>query len=335
MLSPDSRTEPPSQDPTDNPIINSPYEEPQWHWTLNSQRIATTPCLPGRRTSLGINSVPEARGAGRQTSFDDESEELALVNHIRELTSQWRRQGYPGVTNTTRQLLDHWNSDQPEPRLFFAQREAIETLIYLFEVSPTRSEPWRIIRETNETYNDRIQRLALKMATGAGKTAVMALIIIWQSTNHHHSPRDRRFTNRFAIITPGITVRDRDHRDLIPNGKNNIYDGWKLVPQKKNLQVPVKNARVSVTNFHTLQLREITWGQTSNRTKKLARMVVPTENGKEMIKRALKEIDRQGSIMVLNDEGHHCHNTRTEEVQLKQEEKKNADLWFNGLLDLP
>ena len=84
----------------------------------------------------------------------------------------------------------------------------------------------------NETYNESIRRLATKMATGTGKTAVMALTIIWQSVNHAQSPRDRRFTNQFAIITPGITVRDRNQQDLIPNREPNIYTGWNLVPRR-------------------------------------------------------------------------------------------------------
>ena len=147
--------------------------------------------------------------------MDDQTDELALVNDLRDRVSNWRRQGYPGVTNATRQLLDHWNSDQPEPKLFFAQRETIETLIYLFEVARGNSHPWQTLRGENETYNEGLRRLAVKMATGTGKTAVIALVIIWQSVNHHQSPRDNRFTNRFAVVTPGLTVRDRNRRDLI------------------------------------------------------------------------------------------------------------------------
>ena len=206
---------PPAQDPTSNPIINSPYEEPQWHWTLGGDGVAQPPLLPGRRRSTGVSPVPQARGGNRQLSMDDQTDELALVNDLRDRVSNWRRQGYPGVTNATRQLLDHWNSDQPEPKLFFAQRETIETLIYLFEVARGNSHPWQTLRGENETYNEGLRRLAVKMATGTGKTAVIALVIIWQSVNHHQSPRDNRFTNRFAVVTPGLTVRDRNRRDLI------------------------------------------------------------------------------------------------------------------------
>ena len=146
----------------------------------------------------------------------------------------------------------------------------------------------------NETYNESIRRLATKMATGTGKTLVMSLIIIWQSVNHSQSPRDRRFTNQFAIITPGITVRDRNQRDLIPNREPNIYTGWNLVPKPSAYRKAVENAKVSITNFHSLQLREISWGQASSRTKRIARMKVSTENGREMVKRALGNLEQRG-----------------------------------------
>ena len=326
---------PPAQDPTATPIINSPYEEPQWHWSLGNDGVAQLPLLRGRRESRGINPVPQAKGGSRQLSMDEQTDELALVNNLRNLVSTWRRQNYPGVTTATRQLLDHWNSDdQTEPRLFFAQREAIETLIYLFEAARNNSQPWNDLREVNSTYNENMRRIAVKMATGTGKTAVMALVIIWQAVNHHQNPSDRRFTNRFAVITPGLTVRDRDQRDLIPNGEKNIYQSWKLIPNRSSYRTAVENARVSITNFHTLQLKEMTWGQPNTRARRIARMEVPTENSREMIKRALREMDTRGPIMVLNDEGHHCHNTNPLLVKTQKEEQKTADLWFKGLLEI-
>ena len=242
--------------------------------------------------------------------------------------------GLPRVTNATKRLLDHWNSDQPEPRLFFAQREAIETLIYLYEIASPSSEPWEALNKENQAYNEGIRRLATKMATGTGKTAVMALIIIWQSVNHSQTPRDRRFTNQFAVITPGITVRDRNRQDLIPNREPNIYTGWNLVPRRSAYLRAVENAKVSITNFHSLQLREISWGQASSRAKSIARMKIPTENGREMIKRALGNLDPKGRIMVLNDEGHDCHNTNSQLIKVQAEDRKTADIWFNGIREI-
>ena len=322
------------QDPALNPIINSPYEEPNRYWKLDDQGMAQPELLPGRRPSMGTNPVPRPRAPKPISMLDNPEQELALVNNLRGLVSRWRKQSYPGTTEATRKLLSHWKSDQPEPRLFFAQIEAIETLIYLFETENRPPGPWAMLQDANETYNEGFRRLATKMATGTGKTAVMALIIIWQSVNHAQNPRDNRFTNQFAVITPGITVRDRDRRDLIPNRRPNIYEDWRLIPNLKNFRNSVMNAKVSITNFHSLQQREIAWGQANSRAKRLARMETPTETGREMIKRALKELDGRNRIIVLNDEGHHCHNTTSQFVELRGEEKKTADLWFNGIREI-
>ena len=119
----------PAWNPTDHPIINSPYEEPKWHWKLDGWGVAQPELLPGRRQSMGVSPVPQSKTPKMGTLFNDSQEELILVNNLRTSVSMWRRQGYPGVTNVTKQLLNHWNSDQTEPRLFFAQIEAIETLI--------------------------------------------------------------------------------------------------------------------------------------------------------------------------------------------------------------
>ena len=236
----------PAWNPTNHPIINSPYEEPRQHWRLDERGVAQPELLPGRRQSMGISPVPQTKAPKKPKLFDHPQEELLLVNNLRTLVSAWRRQRYPGVTNVTKQLLDHWNSDQTEPRLFFAQIEAIETLIYLFEIAQPSTEPWKMLQNVNQEYNADMRRLAVKMATGTGKTAVIALTVIWQSVNHAHSPRDRRFTNKFAILTPGITVRDRNRQDLIPNRNPNIYRSWNMIPNRKNLRAPVENARVKV-----------------------------------------------------------------------------------------
>ena len=320
----------PPTDPTNHPIINSPYEPPQWHWTLNQRGVATEPAIPGRRPSMGITPVPSPKAGARQASFDDQSNELTLVNIIRDAVANWRTKGYPNVTNATSRLLRHWRSNQPEPKLFFAQLEAIETLIYLYEVAGSQSYAWEQLAKANLDYNDALRRVAVKMATGTGKTAVMALTIIWQSVNHALNPRDSRFTDKFAVITPGTTVRNRNTRDLIPRGdEQNIYAQWRLVPNDQNFKTAIRNAKVDVTNFQALQHRELRWGQASSKAKKTARMEAQTEQDYDMIQRALPKLAGRGRIIVLNDEGHHCHNT--ELTQTDREEKKVADVWFKGL----
>ena len=313
------------QDPTVNPIINSPYEEPRCHWELDERGLAKPNVLPSRRESRGTNPTPQPRANTTQPMLVYQGNELTLVNALRTSVREWRYQGYPGVTEPTRRLLDHWNSDQPTPRLFFAQKEAIETLIYMFEVADRNGYHHRTLAEVNEKFNDNIHRLTTKMATGTGKTAVMALIIIWQSVNHSHRPQDPRFTNQFAIVTPSITVRDRNRLDLIPNRPHNIYADWNLVPRRSNYTRPVENAKVAITNFHTLQTKEVTWGQPSTKAKKISRMKPSVETSRDMIKRALGTLSPRRRILVLNDEGHHCHNTQSQLVEIHGEERKNAD----------
>ena len=113
----------PAWNPIDHPIINSPYEEPRWHWKLDGRGVAQPELLPGRRQSMGISPVPQSKTPKTATLFDDPKEELILVNNLRTLVSRWRRQDYPDVTSATKQLLDHWNSDQTDPRLFFTQNQ--------------------------------------------------------------------------------------------------------------------------------------------------------------------------------------------------------------------
>lgn len=318
--------------PLDEPIINSPYAEPQWHWDLDERGVARAPARPGRRLSKGILPVPKAKGSHAQEHLFDAAPELALVNHLRQEVGIWRNQDYPGVTNATSKLLWYWSSAQTEPQLFFAQREAIETVVYLHEVAPQRSFGWEALGEANRKYNTAMTRLAVKMATGTGKTAVMALVIIWQAVNHFFRPQNRCFTNQFAIITPGITVRDRNAKDLIPqpDGRD-MYREWRLLPNDRNCTIAVQTARVEVTNYHALQPQEISWGVASKREKQLAKMETRRETDREMMQRALPGLDSQSLVLVLNDEGHHCHNTIPETVQSSREEAKVADVWFNGL----
>lgn len=126
--------------------------------------------------------------------------------------SRWRTAGYEGVTAISRKLLLHWADPDRDNRILFAQREAAETAIFLTEVSGRHPgyRQWRCrIAAQNDEHNDGLPRVALKMATGTGKTVVMAMLIAWQTLNKVASPSDRRFVKRFLVVTPGITIRDR------------------------------------------------------------------------------------------------------------------------------
>jgi type III restriction enzyme len=109
------------------------------------------------------------------------------------------------------------------------------------------------LREANDTSNPGLPRRTFKMATGAGKTLVMAMLIAWHTLNKHANPQDPRFSDTFLIVAPGITIRDR-LRVLLPNDPDNYYRQRDIVSGQQ--QQELGQARILITNFHAFQLRE-------------------------------------------------------------------------------
>ena len=214
-----------------SPILNSPYLEPNRHFK-SDERGLTEEIAESRRPSSFYIPVPRAKTKEKQLemniadgAFGNElQKENEFINKIREKVTAWRNSGYPGLTKTSRDLLSYWKDDTRENRLFFCQIEALETLMYINEIAEKTGERW-IINETKKTSteaNPGLHRLSFKMATGSGKTVVMAMIIAYHTLNKIRYPQDTRFTDSFAIITPGITIRDRLNV-LLPNDVNNYY----------------------------------------------------------------------------------------------------------------
>ena len=169
---------------------------------------------------------------------------------MRQRVELWRGRGYPHVTPISRKLMQHWADPTREERVLFCQREAAETAIYLAEVAGRRGEPdfrTRIDPE-NDLHNNGLPRIAVKMATGTGKTIVMCMLIAWQVCNKAYNKRDARFTSRFLVIAPGITIRDR-LRVLFPHDDGNYYDFQGLVPN--DLRNLLDDAAIVITNYHT------------------------------------------------------------------------------------
>jgi type III restriction enzyme len=204
----------------DQPILNSPYAKPGFHHPLDDQgQPLGLPPVEGRRPSKFIVPVPAARrrGAVAQGALPLETySDNAIINEIRGHVDAWRSLSGGadwGVTPTTQRLLEHWRSSNfAGQRPFFCQIEAIETLIWLTEVARSKRQYanlWRSIDAANAEANPDLFRIALKMATGAGKTTVMAMIIAWQTLNAVRTPGSDRFSRAFLIVTPGITIRDR------------------------------------------------------------------------------------------------------------------------------
>ena len=198
-----------------NPVINGPYDEPARHFRFDDDGI-TDETVDGRRRSEYFVPVPQAKKRGAQLQFDNEWTTNRItpnefVNDVRRRVDLWRRRGYQDITPTTRRLLEYWSDENRENKVLFCQREAAEVAIYLTEVAQKDGQVWigNKLDEYAAEFNAGLPRVALKMATGSGKTVVMSMLIAWQILNKVASPQDKRFTRRFLVVTPGVTIRDR------------------------------------------------------------------------------------------------------------------------------
>lgn len=330
----------------ENPIVNSPYREPSRHFQFTDEGI-TNEIVDGRRRSEYLIPIPPSRRRGAtQLAIETEHmpgrrEENELINQIRDKVSTWRRGGHVGVTRTTRLLLEHWTREDRDKRLFFCQLEAIETVIYLTEVARKYDGAWieDRLRIIAGDHNPDLNRLALKMATGSGKTTVMALLIAWHVLNKANNPQDARFTDAFLIVCPGITIRDR-LRVLLPSDPENYYTRWDVLPP--DMRDDIGRAKIVITNYHTFLRREkIAAGKL---TKSIltgdAEQSPFTETPEEMARRVCRELGTKKNIIVINDEAHHCYRPKPAEVdetlkgdELKEAKKaaEEARVWVSGL----
>jgi type III restriction enzyme len=200
----------------ENPIINSPFEEPWRHFRFDEEGI-TNEIVEARRISQYFIPIakPRKKAKDKQQVFEDWTEdrieENKTVNEIRRLVNIWREGRYlDDLTRPTARLLEYWRQADRTRRLFFCQIEALETLIYIVEVAKKYGHAWieNDLRKSNDDANPGLLRLACKMATGSGKTVVMAMLIAWQTLNKLANPQDARYTDTFLIVTPGITIRE-------------------------------------------------------------------------------------------------------------------------------
>lgn len=349
-----------------SPILNDPYEAPTRFHELGPQG-PTGQVVDGRRPSESFVPIAKAKkgatpaaamsvpGAEQQALDLDITRERReandLINALRREVGLWRQRGYPAVTPITRKLLAHWSNPEKENRVLFAQREAAETAIYLAEVAGRGGNTdWRLRFDgVNAEHNAGLPRVALKLATGAGKTVVMGMLIAWSTINKVHSPRDGRFTNRFLIVTPGVTIRDR-LQVLQPSVPDNYYELRDLVPPE--LHYALAQAAIKIINYHQLQLRDIREIKGIHKnTRKLLTGGNYTDPFKEtpdqMVSRVLRGFAGKGKlseVLVFNDEAHHCYVDRaTDEdaAEVKQlstleksevkESTEAARMWFRGL----
>jgi len=347
----------------EQPILNSPYEYPARHWELDASGQPTNRILERRRAVSLITPIPKPRkrkqtAAQRDMVFDREAERLEtegqqydptpVINDLRRRVDLWRALPNPAhwqVTPETARLLEHWRHHRFNAiRPFFCQVEAVETVIWLTEVAPKLGKEGRRFLDhldtANEQANPGLARLALKLATGAGKTTVMAMLIAWQTINAVRRPNSKRFTRGFLIVTPGLTIRDR-LRVLQPNDPDSYYQSRELVPT--DMLADLDRAKIVITNYHAFKLRETLdlskGGRSLLQGRGPALQTVETEG--QMLQRVMPDLMGMKNVMALNDEAHHCYREKpgeADEADLKGDARKEAErnkeaarVWISGL----
>jgi len=347
----------------ERPILNSPYSYPEHHWELDSEGQPTQRIVDARRRAEFITPIPKPKKQKRkltqETLVFDEGKGLStakqqydptsIINDLRYQVDQWRKLPSPNdwqVTPETERLLQHWRHHKFSSfRPFFCQIEAVETAIWLTEVAPKIGKIGKGFIEhlanANRDANPELLRLALKLATGAGKTTVMAMLIAWQTINASRRSNSPHFTRGFLVVAPGLTIKDR-LRLLQPNDPDNYYLSRELIPF--DFLDDLKKAKIVITNFHAFKLRERVELSAGGRALLQGRgeELNTLETEGQMLQRVMPDLMGMKNILVLNDEAHHCYREKPgaedEEEDLKGDEKKEAEknaeaarVWISGL----
>lgn len=348
----------------EQPILNSPYEYPSRHWELDPTGQPTQQILEKRRRAEFITPIPKPkkrRAAPDQQGFvfdegkglstkDQQYDPTSIINELRRHVDQWRNipnSNHWNVTPETARLLQHWRHHQfGWVRPFFCQVEAVETAIWLTEVAPNIKEGKKFLEHlanANNDANPELMRLALKLATGAGKTTVMAMLIAWQTINAVRYKNSKKFTRGFLIVTPGLTIKDR-LRVLQPNDPDSYYQSREIVPN--DMLDDLDRAKIVITNYHAFKLRE------RMELSKGGRLLLQGRGGEDlntletegqMLQRVMPDLMGLKNILALNDEAHHCYREKPnhedeDDDDLTGDDKKEAEknneaarLWISGL----
>jgi type III restriction enzyme len=302
----------------DRLIINSPYEEPERYWRYNREKRTFT-LVEGDRRPAGYVVASESSRA-----FDDPGVfvEIPLVNKIRPRVKSWREASYPGVTSITKRLLEHWRNPEEfeNRRFFFCQLEAVETLIWLTEAPTAEKVGIDVPSDGGE-----FQRLCSKMATGSGKTIVMAMAIAWHILNKVTYPQDARFSKNILVIAPGLTVKSR-LAVLEPSHPENYYSAFSIVPS--TLLERLHQGKVLVRNWHTLN-----WDTEEKIKKKRSVDKRGAKSNEAYVRDVLGEMASSRNILVVNDEAHHAWRVPAESKVkgISKDELEEATKWVGGL----
>ncbi len=305
----------------DRLIINSPYEEPQRHWRYDRE-TRLFELVEGRRPAGYVVASPNSK------AFDDPGifVEIPLVNQIRPRVKAWREAGYPGVTSMTKRLLEHWRDPEEfeTRRFFFCQLEAVETLIWLSEAPAAERVGIEIPGDGGA-----FARQCCKMATGAGKTIVMAMVIAWHILNKVTYPQDARFSKNVLVIAPGLTVKKRlSVLELSADG--NYYEAFRIVPAA--LLDKLRQGKVLVRNWHALS-----WESEEQVKKRRSVDKRGVKSDEAYSREVLGVMANARNLLVINDEAHHAWrvNWEAEGKYLRQRDLKDsaeeATVWVGGL----
>ena len=348
----------------DSPILNSPYGYPRRHWELDSSGQPTQRVVEQRRRAEFVTPIPKPRkqksqpqqqslilddGSGLSSAQQQYEKTAAMISELRARVDGWRELKNPKdwlVTPETERLLIHWRTHPfSHIRPFFCQIEAVEVAIWLTEVAPKMgkagSKFLEHLKNANADANPGLDRLALKLATGAGKTTVMAMLIAWQTINSVRRPGSGKFTRGFLIVAPGLTIKDRV-RVLQPNDPDSYYQSRELVP--RDMLADLGRAKIVITNYHAFKLRErleISKGGRGLIEGRGGEKMQTLETEGQMIQRVMPDLMGMKNILVINDEAHHCYREKpggSDETEFKGEEKEEAKknkeaarMWISGL----
>ena len=345
--------------PVEDPILCSPYEEPDRHWRYDRQTGIPSE-EPGRRESAYWYKSELTGTAQRSLLADEEQDDLPLVNALRADVKRWRKSGWEGASETSKRLLRHWWRPDRARRLFFCQVEAVETVIYLRELlargrkprwnpqigladfealgrgENPRPEEWvakvaqppKLADAPANNGGKPFPRYACKMATGSGKTVVMAMLVAWAFCNRGTKPGDPRYPGRVLVVCPNLTIKER-LRVLRPGDPRNYYEAFDIVPS--TLRPELAKGKVLVTNWHRLgpQTEEVkVGGGTVSRLGK--------ETPEAFARNRLGDLWDDEALMVLNDEGHHAYRPAAVDnaggiSADARADRKEATVWIEGL----
>lgn len=347
--------------PVENPILCSPYREPDQHWLYDTTTGVPTR-TPGRRPASYWFKSERTGSAQQQMSFlaEEERDDLPLVNALRDDVRRWRGSNWENASETTKKLLRHWWREDRARRLFFCQVEAVETIIYLKEILALGKKPrwtpkltlddFKVLSQgfnprpqewvakvaqhpkladiPNEPGAKAIHRYACKMATGSGKTVVMAMLIAWAFCNRGTKPGDPRFPRRALVLCPNLTIKERLNV-LRPGDPNNYFEQFDIVPS--SLRPELAKGKVLVTNWH--------WLAPEAEVQKVGGAPIVklgAESAEAFARNRLGDLWDDEPLMVLNDEGHHAYRPAPvgDEVKLTADEKadrEEATVWVSGL----